>query len=157
MSKRVFLCGVALVVVAVGLLLTDHLIEQLCGEPGVTGASVRRIRPGMSLQEVEGILGGPDSSSFAGVLRQLGLVKGPWRRFTIRQEELPLPDPGAEANLPPAHSPAYRPEVRIWRGEKGTATVTFDRPDSSGRVVSARFEPAPQAGNLPRIRSWFGW
>src|SRR5947209_5536895 len=99
MSKRVFLCGLALAVVALAFLLTDHLLEQLCWEPGVTAASVRRIRPGMTVQEVEAMLGGPDSSSWAPWLRQLGFKPGRETWTTIPLEELPQPDPAVEANF----------------------------------------------------------
>jgi hypothetical protein len=53
MSKRVFLLGVGLAVVALAFLLTEELLWQ----PGITGASVRRVRPGMTLQEVKAIFG----------------------------------------------------------------------------------------------------
>ena len=89
MSKRVFFCGVALVLVAVAFLLTD----QLLWEPGVTAANVRQLRPGMTMQEVEGILGG-----------------------------LPL-YPENEFNLPPAYSPGFGLSFRLWRGKGGTAIV----------------------------------
>jgi hypothetical protein len=54
MSRRALLwvCGVALVVAA--LLLTDALLWQ----PGLTEGNVRRLRPGMTLDEVEILLGG---------------------------------------------------------------------------------------------------
>ena len=48
-----WLAGVALVLGA--LLLTDRLLWQ----PGLTEDNVRRIRPGMTLAEVEALLGGP--------------------------------------------------------------------------------------------------
>ena len=48
-----WLAGLALVVGA--LLLTDALLWA----PGLTEGNVRRIRPGMSLAEVEALLGGP--------------------------------------------------------------------------------------------------
>jgi hypothetical protein len=47
------LVGVALVVGA--LLLTDRLLWQ----PGLAEDNVRRLRPGMTLAEVEALLGGP--------------------------------------------------------------------------------------------------
>jgi hypothetical protein len=54
MRKRVclWLAGVALVVGA--LFLTDWLLW----EPGLTEDNVRRIKPGMTLAEVEALLGG---------------------------------------------------------------------------------------------------
>jgi hypothetical protein len=48
-----WLAGVALVVGA--LLLTDALLWR----PGLTGGNVRRIRPGMTLEEVEALPVGP--------------------------------------------------------------------------------------------------
>jgi hypothetical protein len=56
-----WLAGVALVVGA--LLLTDRLLWQ----PGLTEGNVRRIKPGMTLAEVEALLGGPatDTVGFA--------------------------------------------------------------------------------------------
>src|ERR1051326_560269 len=59
MSKQVFFSGVAVYALTVAFLLTD----QLLWEPGVSQASVRRIRPGMTLAEVEAILGGPSDSA----------------------------------------------------------------------------------------------
>jgi hypothetical protein len=50
-----WLAGLALVVCA--LLLTDRLLWA----PGLTEDNVRRIRPGMTLAEVEALLGGPAS------------------------------------------------------------------------------------------------
>jgi hypothetical protein len=53
-----WVCGVALVVGA--LLLTDALLWQ----PGLTKDNVRRIKPGMTLVEVEALLGGPAADTF---------------------------------------------------------------------------------------------
>ena len=52
------LVGLELVVGA--LLLTDHLLWQ----PGLTEENVRRLRPGMTLAEVEALLGGPAADTF---------------------------------------------------------------------------------------------
>ena len=53
MSRRVYLLGVGIVLVAGAFLLTDALLWR----PGVTEANVRRIRPGMKRTEVEAVLG----------------------------------------------------------------------------------------------------
>jgi hypothetical protein len=60
MAKRalLWLAGVALV--ALALFLTDWLLWQ----PGLTEDNVRRIRPGMTLAEVEALLGGPAADTF---------------------------------------------------------------------------------------------
>jgi hypothetical protein len=60
MRKRVclWLAGLALVVGA--LLLTDWLLW----EPGLTEDNVRRIKPGMTLAEVEELLGGHATDTF---------------------------------------------------------------------------------------------
>jgi hypothetical protein len=53
MSRQVYLLGIAMVLVAGALVLTDALLW----EPGVTEANGKRIRPGMRMPEVEGLLG----------------------------------------------------------------------------------------------------
>jgi hypothetical protein len=54
MSRGVFLLGVGIAVVALAFAVTDCVIGPA---PGVTEANARRIRPGMTLREVEAILG----------------------------------------------------------------------------------------------------
>jgi len=60
MRKRacLWLAGVALLVGA--LFLTDRLLRQ----PGLPEDNVRRLRPGMTLAEVEALLGGPAADTF---------------------------------------------------------------------------------------------
>jgi hypothetical protein len=62
MSRRVFLLGLGIVLVAVGLAFTDWALSL---RPGVTEANVKRVRPGMTQAEVEGILGGKGLLSYA--------------------------------------------------------------------------------------------
>jgi hypothetical protein len=54
MSRRALLWLSGLALVALALLLTDRLLWQ----PGLTQDNVRRIRQGMTLAEVEALLGG---------------------------------------------------------------------------------------------------
>jgi hypothetical protein len=56
MSRRVYLLGVGLVLVALGLAFTDWALSL---QPGVTEANFRRIRVGMTMAEVAAILGQP--------------------------------------------------------------------------------------------------
>ena len=55
MPRRVYLLGVGLALVALALAFTDWALSF---QPGVTEANVKRIKPGMTMREVEGILGG---------------------------------------------------------------------------------------------------
>jgi hypothetical protein len=132
MSRQVYLLGLGLVLVAGAFLVTDSLVGR---QPGVTEANVRRVRPGMTFSQVEGIL-------------------GEWT------EELQFYPPAiclvVRRNPSP---PAF--EVWKWRGEDGVAEVRFA---PSGRVLSASFEKTAQEasgpkpdGPLDRLRSWLGW
>jgi hypothetical protein len=56
MPRRVYLLGVGLALVALALALTDWALSL---QPGVTEANFRRIRVGMTIEEVETLLGGP--------------------------------------------------------------------------------------------------
>jgi hypothetical protein len=54
MSRRVYLLGVGLALVALALAFTDWALSL---RPGVTEVNVRRVKPGMTLAEVEAIFG----------------------------------------------------------------------------------------------------
>jgi hypothetical protein len=56
MSRRVYLLGVGLALVALALAFTDWALSL---QPGVTEANIKRLRKGMTLGEVEAVLGGP--------------------------------------------------------------------------------------------------
>jgi hypothetical protein len=58
MSRRVYLLGVGLALVALAFVVTDALLW----EPGPTEANFNRIRVGMTLAEVERLLGPPSDS-----------------------------------------------------------------------------------------------
>src|SRR5262249_61460637 len=53
MSRRVYLLGVGLALLALALAVTDWAFGL---PPEVTEAKVRRVRPGMNVQEVEALL-----------------------------------------------------------------------------------------------------
>ena len=60
MRRRAYLWLAGLALVVGALLLTDRLLWA----PGLTEDNVRRIRPGMTLAEVEALLGGPAADTF---------------------------------------------------------------------------------------------
>src|SRR5262249_29060712 len=60
MSRRALLWLAGLALVALALLLTDRLLWQ----PGLTEDHVRRLRPAMTLEQVEALLGGPATDTF---------------------------------------------------------------------------------------------
>jgi hypothetical protein len=58
MPRRVYLLGVGLVLVALALAFTDWALSL---RPGATEANLKRIQPGMTLEQAEAFLGGPGS------------------------------------------------------------------------------------------------
>jgi hypothetical protein len=56
MPRLVYLSGVGAALVALAFAFTNYVIGP---SPGVTEANARRIRPGMTIVQVEGVLGGP--------------------------------------------------------------------------------------------------
>ena len=59
MPRLVFLLGLALAAVALAFVATDAALGP---RPGVTEANVRRIKAGMTVGQVEALLGGPGDS-----------------------------------------------------------------------------------------------
>ena len=55
MPRLVYLAGVGLVLVALAFVVTDATLIR--PQPGATEANVRRVRPGMTIREVEAIVG----------------------------------------------------------------------------------------------------
>jgi hypothetical protein len=127
MSRRVYLLGVGLALLALGLAFTDWALSL---QPGVTEANARRIRAGMTLAEVEAILGGRYSELILGRPCRVAAASG--------------------HTLPPTSWTA------CWDSDSGVAFVNFDRGDQVKGVV---FMPSEADGPPPfsRLRAWLGW
>ncbi len=67
MSRITYLLGVGIALVALAFTVTDNML----GSPaGVTAATAERIKPGMTLSEVQAVLGGPPSYQAVGGMRR---------------------------------------------------------------------------------------
>jgi hypothetical protein len=127
MSRRVYLLGLGLSLVALAFALTDALLWR----PGATEANVRRIRPGMTLREAEAILGGPAD----------------WdhdiKRFdpTIREEYRP-----EERWIKGWNGQQGSAAVYLDEADRVTRAWWDENPD-------AELPPSP----LARLRAWLGW
>jgi hypothetical protein len=139
MSRRVYLLGVGLALVAMAFVVMDALLW----EPGVTEANVRRIRPGMTLAQVEAILGGPGES--------------PWDR-DMRLQPRTLSTAGYDGDWHLRTGARRQPVCgrRYWEGPSGTAVVHFEF--TAGAVLCVEFERRPESRSLlARLRAWLGW
>jgi hypothetical protein len=115
MSRRVYLLGVGLALVALALAFTDWALSL---QPGVTEANSRRIRAGMSLAEVESLLGRP-----AGWAQRTDRCGGDWLRKwgCPRGEVIVLSSPDdrvmrAAFHPNPAGLPSPLARLRAWLG-----------------------------------------
>jgi hypothetical protein len=126
MSRRVYLLGVGLALVALALAFTDWALGL---RPGVTEANVKRIQTGMTLAEVEFLLGSwPTEESV--VARELA-VSWVVNCYSTRLSWF-----------------APRGEARVYfrAGGRVEAAEWVLRPDGASK------------GDLPhRLRAWLGW
>ncbi|MCI0459975.1 MAG: outer membrane protein assembly factor BamE [Gemmataceae bacterium] len=186
MSKRVYLLGVGLLLVAGAFLLADWLLTPPL-TPGVTERNVKRLRPGMTRGEVEAILGslpppprqvggfGGFGGGFGGFGREFGGGEvgepGGAGGLGIRAFDpwtTPEPDPPAcEVVIHPDGKAEVVGALGIvgWRplplvavvGGDGTAWLHV----GGGRLKRAVWEPnpgaAPRTGLAGRLRAWLGW
>src|SRR5262249_15159236 len=111
MSRRVYLLGVGLALVALAFTTTDVLLRQ---RPGVNEANVLRIRPGMTLAEVGTLLGSPAAG------------KTRWMKVMATDKHWCLLNRSA---APPRL-------IRVWTDGRLYVWVGFRR-DDDGKVVGA--------------------
>jgi hypothetical protein len=126
MSRWVFLLGVGVMLVALAFVVTYRALGP---KPGVTEANVRRLKPGMTVREVETILGAK-----ARVLARAGDC--------------------CKNALAPDPSPS--PWVALSWGEDGMALVYFDERDHLERAEFRRTRATRQSP-LDSLRSRLGW
>jgi hypothetical protein len=133
MSRRVFLLGLGIALVALGLAVTDRALGP---RPGATPARVQRIKPGMTVGEVETVFGRPAR-----------LI----HRFA----------PCGAVVATPGYVPRPVPWIAVWSSDNGAAIVDFNGRD---RVERAEFqpgfllsEPDKSSSPLARLRAWLGW
>src|SRR5262249_48318251 len=104
-------------------------------QPGVTERNFRRIRPGMTVTEVESLLG------------PYGLDRtGTPLKLAHRERDLELV----------ARLQDERMIALWWEDEHGVAELYFG---AGGRVWEALWQPGQRSGDgiLARLRAWLGW
>jgi hypothetical protein len=124
MSRGVYLLGVSIAVVALAFAVTDWVIGPT---PGVTETNARRIKPGMTLREMEAILGA----------RGVGMVDAPGSTIFFSRYWTG-PNGRVVVKLDLSASKAGGWELKVARNG-----VSFERTAS----------PNP----LARLRAWLGW
>src|SRR5262249_26459222 len=124
MSRRVYLLGVGLALVALAFVLTDALLW----EPGVTAPNVRRIRAGMTLAEVNSVLGPPVQDE----MRLLAITTNSGAMDAAAPEDFTC----------------------AWEGPGGYVAVRFDADE---RVREYWFSAIRHESPLARLRAWLGW
>jgi hypothetical protein len=129
MSGRVYLLGLGLALVAGAFVLTDALLWR----PGVTEASVRRVQPGMTLKEVEAMLGGPGSLK----PRSSRWI---WRRKWIRETSFEWAGPAGVVEVTFLRDQWFEGDVRL-----------------GSLVDEVTFARRTGANPLGRLRAWLGW
>jgi hypothetical protein len=115
MSRRVYLLGVGLALVAVALVVAEAALGP---PPGVTRVNVNRVRPGMTMREVETLFGGPpatrigNGSQWEGPDGAAVVFTGPDGRVVAAEF---LSWEGGDGPAAPRAS-AFFPRLRAWLG-----------------------------------------
>jgi hypothetical protein len=118
MSRRVYLLGVGLALLALAFAVTDWALSL---QPGVTAANAKRIRVGMAEQEVESLLGRPADRYYH-----------PWDVMPFLKRA-----PGSE--------PEWE---QCWSGDEGYIFIQSDAPGAVlvwGFLPSEQPRPSPLA------------
>jgi hypothetical protein len=146
MSRTVYLLGVGLALVGLAFVLTDALLW----EPGVTEANFHRIRPRMTLVEVEALLGGP-GKVFR--LQHANELWDPQLEYFWLSDGRGIVECVDRKGRPPRGS---WPGFRCWSGERGRLAVGVD---GKGRVQLVDWYPRrdTQPSPLARLRARLGW
>jgi hypothetical protein len=139
MSRRVYLLGVGLALVALALALADWALKP---PPGVTEANARRVRRGMSMWQVEALLGKPT--------RVYTLRRFYEKHYIIDMRYIQLDF---------RHDRIRDDEVLffMWDSERYYILVRFEARDL---VESVSYDFAQDRGDasfVARLRAWLGW
>jgi hypothetical protein len=130
MSRRVYLLGLGLALVALGLAFIDWALGS---RPGATEANCQRVHKGMTMIEVEAIFGGPGQWHSG-----KGSIADSWDTYEWKGS--------AGTALITFHSKCvYR--RRLLEGLEGT---------EGEHVVEVAFQRTTQP-LLTRLRAWLGW
>jgi hypothetical protein len=136
MSRRVYLLGLGLALVALALAFTDWALSL---HTGVTEWNARRIRPGMTMDQVKGILGARVTSNDMA--------------DKIRKEVVP------DAEDPRGIHRAEEGYCCYWHGPGVAVLIYFDGDwyYENGRVTRVYFQRRQQPNSLAaRLRAWLG-
>jgi hypothetical protein len=124
MSRQVFLLGLGIGVLGLGFAVTNWALGL---QPGVTEANVKRVRPGMRLEEVESVLGPRE-----------GRPEEALRIFTVVNQPLP----GAEYT------------ACVWGGSGVAVVIVFD---SGRRATQIHCRQGDRQNPLAILWAWLGW
>jgi hypothetical protein len=133
MSRRIYLLGIVIILVAGAFLITDGVLGQ---RPGVYEANARRIRKGMTARQVEAILGPPTACI--------------WPLVSLRgSNRVPLES---------RHECLAAGKALAFGWGSGDAIFVAVGFNEKGLVdrVECDFPPNPPS-LLERLRSWLGW
>ena len=128
MGRQVYLLGVGVALVAGVFVATEAALGP---RPGVTEANMRKIKPGMTLSEVEVLLGGPGRRGWT-----FGRLGGFVSKFVWSGV-----DGQAEVTF-------YEPVNLVWPAPPSPPPSV---------LCNATFQRTAPPGPLACLRAWLGW